>query len=518
MDDRGFTSTMADMVDHWAREAPDRPATGNAGGRQLTFAELAHRSAQVANALAETGGPVAYLGRDAAVWAELMAGANRRGIPAVPLNWRLAPAELARVLDHARPEAVVADTAYLRALGLAEEDVAHAGENVVVLGGDLRLVSGYDAWLDGRPTTADRHPADPGDTTLLIYTSGTSGHPKAVQLTNANIAANLATPAPWEVGPGSVVSVPAPLFHVSGTGWLFYCLGRGARSVFLTDASPEGVLRVLADVRATHMLSVPAVVQTLVQSPAVADADLSSLKTLIYGGSPMSPAVIEEARTALGCDLVQSYGMTEACGPITFLGPDDHRAGGVRLASAGRAAEGVEIQIRDPATEKELPAGATGEVWTRSALLTRGYLGNEADTARVFRAGGWFRTGDAGHLDEDGYLFLTDRITDMIITGGENVYPVEVENVLAEHPGVAEAAVVGVPHPRWGETVVATIVARDGARLTEPEVIAFCRERLAHYKCPTRVDLVDALPRTPSGKVLKRSLREPVAGSVPANP
>ncbi|TDD35874.1 long-chain fatty acid--CoA ligase [Actinomadura sp. KC06] len=504
MDDR-FTGSLADMADHWAREAPEGPATGNAGGRLLTFGALAHRSAQVANALADSGGPVAYLGRDSAVWAELMVGANRRGVPAVPLNWRLAPGELARVLDHARPGTIVSDAAYLPALGVTDEA---AGENTVVLGGDLSVAGGYDAWLDGRSAVADPRPADPGAATLLIYTSGTSGQPKAVQLTNGNIAANLTSSAPWEVGPGSVVCVPSPLFHVSGTGWLFYCLGRGARSVFLTDASPEGVLRVLQDVRATHMLSVPAVVQTLVQSPAVAGADLSSLDTLIYGGSPMPPAVIEEARTVLGCDLVQSYGMTEACGPITFLGPEDHRRGGARLASAGRAADGVEIQIRDPGTENELPAGATGEVWMRSALLTPGYLGGEADNARAFRAGGWFRTGDAGHLDGDGYLFLTDRITDMIITGGENVHPVEVENVLAEHPDVAEVAVVGVPDQRWGETVAAMVVARGGAVPTEPELIAFCRDRLAHYKCPTRVDLVGELPRTPSGKVLKRRLRE----------
>jgi long-chain acyl-CoA synthetase len=336
-----------------------------------------------------------------------------------------------------------------------------------------------------------------------------------VQVTNANIAANLATPAPWEVGPASVVCVPAPLFHVSGTGWLFYCLGKGARSVFLTDASPEAVLRALAEHRATHMLSVPAVVQVLVRSPSVGTTDLTSLETVIYGGSPMPPAVIAEARAALGCDLVQSYGMTEACGPITFLDPEDHRRGGARLSSAGRVADGVEIRIHDPATGEELPVGATGEVWTRSALLTPGYLGDEEDTARAFRDGGWFRTGDAGHLDEDGYLFLTDRITDMIITGGENVYPVEVENVLADHPAVADVAVVGAPHERWGETVVAMVVAAEGAAPTEHDLIAFCRERLAHYKCPTRIDFIDELPRTPSGKVLKRQLRRPAAPSLP---
>ncbi|TYB45461.1 AMP-binding protein [Actinomadura chibensis] len=505
MGDRGFTGSLADMADHWARVAPGRPATGNAGGRRLDFGALADRSAQVADALGAAAGPVAYLGRDSAVWAETMVGASRRGVPAVPLNWRLAPAELARVLEHARPSVVVSDAAFLPSLGRERE----SEEKVVVLNGDLDFVGEYDSWLSGRPTTFESRPADPGATALLVYTSGTSGRPKGVRLTNGNIAANLASSAPWEVGPGSVVCVPTPLFHVSGTGWLFYCLGRGARSVFLTDASPEGVLRVLADVRATHMLSVPAVVQTLVQSPAVADADLSSLKTLIYGGSPMPPAVIREAAAALGCDLVQSYGMTEACGPITFLDAADHRRGGPRLASAGRAADGVEISVRDPATGADVPAGTTGEVWMRSALLTPGYLGDDADDARAFGADGWFRTGDAGHLDDGGYLFLTDRVTDMIITGGENVYPVEVENVLADHPDVAEVAVVGAPHERWGETVVALVVARPGTAPAGPELIAFCRERLAHYKCPTRVDIVGELPRTPSGKVLKRRLREP---------
>ncbi|MBO2457944.1 long-chain-fatty-acid--CoA ligase [Actinomadura violacea] len=502
----GTDGSPAGMVRHWARTRPDAPAVSTGGGRSLTFAELDAVSSRLARALlaagAAPGDRVAFLGRDATTWAVTLVGASKVRAMGVPLNWRLSRPETAEVIADAEPVAVVCEPEFLPLLGLPA--VEGAEPQVVVDGAAVPL----DAWLAGHDAADPGLPAEPGDVAFLFYTSGTTGRPKGVQLANRNIAANLAKPAPWTIGPGDTVFVPAPTFHVSGSGWLFLCLGVGAHALYVRDIVPADVLRLLESERVTHALVVPALLQMLVRHPVAQEIDFSRLRTLIYGGSPIAPAVLVEARELLGCDLVQGYGLTETCGPITFLGPADHAPGAPehRLASAGRAVEGVELSVRDPATGEPLPAGDVGEIWTRSDMVMAGYRNRPAEQDAAMTPDGWFRTGDAGYLDADGYLFVTDRVKDMIVSGGENVYPVEVENVLMNHPAIADAAVIGVPHERWGETVKALVVARGGPPAPD-EVIAYCRERLAHYKCPTSVDVVDDLPRNPSGKILKRDLR-----------
>lgn len=497
-----MSGVIESAVARWAADSPDRAAVSNAAGESLTFGQLDNRADQVAAALSDATGPVAFIGTNALTWAEVMVGANRRGVPALPVNWRLSAAETDRLLDHARPSVIVVEVAQAPLIG-AEPGTA---DGTLVYSAARELLGTYESWRD-RATLGTSEGRVTGDCAVLVYTSGTSGTPKGVQITDQNIEANLATPAPWQVDEQSVVGVPAPLFHVSGTGWVFYCLCRGAHFVSTAGISATRVLDILRSARATHMLTVPAILQTLVQAPEARSAGLADLGTVIYGGSPMPPALIAEAQAVLGCDFVQTYGMTETCGPITFLTPEDHREGGVRLASAGRVAPGVSVEIRTPADANGAAPGETGEVWTRSALITPGYLRNDEQNGTAFAADGWFRTGDCGYLDAEGYLFLTDRLSDMIITGGENVYPVEVENVLAEHPDVAEVAVVGVPDERWGETVVAAVVLTPESSATPDDLIAFCRERLAHYKCPTRLVLAAELPRTGSGKVMKKDLR-----------
>lgn len=255
---------------------------------------------------------------------------------------------------------------------------------------------------------------------------------------------------------------------------------------------------------------VPTVIQLFLASPEAAAADFSSIERLVYGGSPISETIMIGAQNVFGAQLSQSYGLTETIGVTTLLDPEDHVAGpDSTLQSAGRAVPGVEVKVVDPATGDDVPRGTVGEVVTRGPGVTPGYWRRPDATAEAFLPGGWFRTGDAGHMDDAGYVFLKDRLKDMLTSGGENVYPAEVENVIMAHPAVKEVAVIGIPSDRWGETPLAVVVPHEGSPIDADELIGFIRDRLAHYKCPTAVEIVDALPRNPSGKILKRSLGAP---------
>jgi len=262
---------------------------------------------------------------------------------------------------------------------------------------------------------------------------------------------------------------------------------------------------------------VPALLQFLLMNPATANTDFSSLRSIAYGASPITEEVLVGTMKATGAPMLQVYGMTETTGVVTVLAPEDHDPGGPRahlLRSAGRPIEGIELRIVDPTTGKECAEGEVGEVWTRSAQNLKAYFANPEATEEAFPEGrdadgiGWFRTGDAGYL-KDGYLYIHDRVKDMIVSGGENVYPAEIENVMMTHPGVADVAVIGVPHDKWGETVKAVIVPSSEDEASDDDLIAWCRERLAHFKCPTSIDRMETIPRNPTGKILKKELRAP---------
>jgi long-chain acyl-CoA synthetase len=303
-----------------------------------------------------------------------------------------------------------------------------------------------------------------------------------------------------------------PLFHIGGSGWALVGMWHGCQSVLLREFVPAAVLDALVRHRVTNALFVPAMLQALAQHPGAGDADYGALRSIVYGASPITDEALVRAMRTFRCPFIQVYGLTETTGAITQLDAADHQPDGPRarlLRSAGRPFPWVELRVVDPVTGEERAAGAVGELWTRSVQNMKGYWNRPDETVRTVTPDGWLRTGDAGYRDEDGYVFLTDRVKDMIITGGENVYPAEVENVLADHPAVADVAVIGVPDARWGETVKAVVVPRPGAAVAAEAIIAFARARIAHFKCPTSVDFVDALPRNPSGKLLKRELREP---------
>jgi long-chain acyl-CoA synthetase len=351
------------------------------------------------------------------------------------------------------------------------------------------------------------------DVAYQLYSSGTTGRPKGVQLTQANIAAGLsAYPRIAGLGPDSVSLVAMPLFHIGGGGWLLAGLTQGATNVLVRDIVPADLVDTFERERITHAFVVPAVLQFMLGVPGVADRDFSALNTMFYGASPISEEVLAGSIRTFRCGFQQLYGLTETTGTVVVLPAEDHDPDGPgrhRLRAAGKPLEGTEIRIVDPEHGADVAQGEVGEIWIKSPMVMKGYWNLPDATEEAIRPGGWFRSGDIGYQDEDGYLYIYDRFKDMIVSGAENVYPAEVENVLMSHPAVADVAVIGVPHEKWGESPRAMVVRVPGAEVTDEELIAYSRERLAAFKCPTSVEWVEALPRNPSGKVLKKDLRAP---------
>jgi long-chain acyl-CoA synthetase len=300
------------------------------------------------------------------------------------------------------------------------------------------------------------------------------------------------------------------MFHIGGIGWAYLGLVNGATTILVSEFDARQVIDLLEHERVTNAVFVPTILQMLAAVPGAAERDYSSLRSIAYGASPITTPVLRAALRTFRCPLFGVYGLTETTGGVVQLRPEDHDADGARqhlLRSAGRPLPWVEMRILDPVGDRECATGEVGEVWLRAPNVMAGYYNRGAETEAALTPDGWLRTGDGGYRDEDGYLFLTDRIKDMIVSGGENIYPIEVEEVLAQHPGVGDVAVIGVPDERWGETVMALVVLAPGAAVDADELVAFAREKLAGYKLPRSVEFVGKLPRSAAGKVLKRELR-----------
>ncbi|HYL52820.1 MAG TPA: long-chain-fatty-acid--CoA ligase [Acidimicrobiia bacterium] len=425
-----------------------------------------------------------------------------------PLNLRLAPKELEYILGDSGTNVCFTDPFFAPIVDKVRAAVGL--KHVVMIGsGDAPHDVTYEDLLAAATPEIPDEP-DEDDPVVLMYTGGTTGLPKGVLLDQRAEMLNLYhVLANWRFTEQDVFLHQTPMFHAASMGGMLGVPAVGGGSVFLPLFDPAQVMALVEQHKITNTVMVPTMIGMLLNHPEFDARRLASLKTLTYGASPMPGALLEQLVSLFpDMDIYQGYGMTESAAVLTALGPEEHRAGGPRLRSAGRPLQGVVLSIQDP-DGKRLPNGETGEVCARAGNFMREYWNKPEATADAFRDG-WYHSGDAGYVDRDGYLYLVDRVKDMIVTGGENVYSVEVENAIASHPAVAQVAVIGVPSETWGEAVHAIIVLRDGAHVTETDIIAHTREWIAGYKVPKSIEFRgEPLPLSGAMKVLKRDLRAP---------
>ncbi len=425
-----------------------------------------------------------------------------------PLNLRLAPMELEFILRDSQTKVCFADAFFAP---LIDRVRAAAGlEKVVLIGaGDVPHDAKVEELIEaGSPVVPDE--PDEDDPVILMYTGGTTGTPKGVLIeSRAAILDMYKIGVRFPFDADYVYLHQTPMFHAASFGGILTIPAIGATTTYVGLYEPGSVLDIIEREHVTTTVMVPTMIQMMLDHPAYTPQRLASLRVLSYGASPMPTALLERLLADLpAVDLFQGYGMTESCGLLTVLGPDEHRRGGALLKSAGRPLIGSSISIQDLSGEI-LPVGEVGEVCAQSGNYMREYWNRPQETAAAF-AGGWYHTGDAGRLDEHGYLYLVDRVKDMIVTGGENVYSAEVENALASYPGVAQVAVIGIPSDRWGEAVHAVVVLQPGASVSEEQLQDWARERIAGFKVPKSIEFrAEPLPLSGAMKVLKRDLRAP---------
>ena len=475
------------------------------GERTWTWGQLHERVQRAAAGLLDEGvrqgARVAVLEKNHPATLEMAYAGARTGVVTTVVNWRLAPAEVLYALADSSAELLLVGEEFAPVVAGLRERLP-ALRRVITLGDE------YEAWLAAAGPGAPAADVAADDVVLQLYTSGTTGFPKGVMLTHRNVAAHNAA-AHQVVVPAAdtVAMVPMPLYHVGGLSYALSNLDAGVRIIIVREPVPSVLLDTIESQGVTDTFIVPALIAVLLQDPDLGRRDLSTLRHLLYGASPMPAPLMHACLARFPGILGQVFGMTELAGAVTYLSPADHADADhpERLLSAGLPYPDVEVRVVD-GDGADAPIG---ELWVRSRQVMAGYWNKPEATADTLVADGWLRTGDIARLDDGGYVYLVDRLKDMVVSGGENVYPAEVERVLLEHPSVAEAAVIGVPDARWGETVKAVVVAADGARVDPEELVAHCRQHLAGYKRPTSVDVVEALPRNATGKVLRRELRAP---------
>jgi long-chain acyl-CoA synthetase len=508
------------LFNHLSQVAPaqaaryERKTALIGAGREIGYRQLAAHVAQVAQALRAhgvgAGDRIAFLSRNAPEYYELLLGAGSVGAVVVPVNWRLAMPEIEWILRDSGAAMLFAGTEFLSAL----EEMASglpALRKIVAMEDFADWRGGASPVTDGGMTATE---ARPDDVAVQIYTSGTTGRPKGAMLTHRALLAFRSLPPEaqpeWNRWSDDDVSlIVMPQFHIGGTGFGLQTLCAGATGLVMQDFDAGQVLDAIEHARLSKIFTVPAAMQMLLRHPRARDVDYGRIRTMIYGASPIPLPLLQEAMEVFGCGFVQQYGMTEMCGTICALPPEDHDPrGNARMLSAGKALDGVAIRVVD-AEGRDMPVGEVGEVAIAAVTRMAGYWNLPEASAEAITADGFFRSGDAGRLDADGYLYIVDRLKDMIVSGGENVYPAEVEAVLRDHPMIADVAVIGVPDERWGEAVKAVITVRDGADPDPAEIIAWARPRLAGYKLPKSIDVIAELPRNAGGKVLRRDLRAP---------
>jgi acyl-CoA synthetase (AMP-forming)/AMP-acid ligase II len=500
--------TFDGFLEHWAGERPECIALQEEE-RVHSYADLEERTARIATMLLaaglQKGDRIAWIGKNSDLYFSLFYGAARVGVVMVPIGWRLALAEWAYIANDTRARILFTGKGF-DGVGDALSGHAQHLERIIAEDEARTLIAATER--------ADFDVAGPDDAVLQLYTSGTTGNPKGAVLSNRNLFAlrkhsenSDHAYTKWE--DDEVVLIAMPCAHIGGTGLGIMALASGLPGLVQAEFTPDGVFDAIETGGATRLFIVPAALQMMVNHPRCGSVDYSRLKYILYGAAPIPLELLRQCINVFGAQFIQVYGMTETTGTICMLPPEDHDPNGnKRMRSAGKPLPGVELRIVDGAGN-DLPVGDVGEVWTRSSNNMIGYWNLPDATKGTMAEGGWVKTGDAGYMDEDGYLYIHDRVKDMIITGGENVYPAEVESAIYGHPDVMEVAVIGVPDAKWGESVKAVCAPKTGATIDPDSVINWARERIAGFKVPRSVDVIPALPRNASGKILRKDLRAP---------
>lgn len=483
-------------------------------GRELTFGEISRNVNRFANAMLDLGikkgDHVAILSKNCPEYLEFYFASAMIGAIPVGINYRLVDKEVEFIANDAEAKLLVVSAEYEQILQAIQGNLV--AEHYFSLGGKINGMHEYEALVSSASEAGPNIKLDKDDPALQMYTSGTTGRPKGAMLSHRNIlAGTIGTVFIAEAHVRSRFFTPAPLYHMAAmlaclTSWIL-----GATVVLARDYIPHECLQTIQDHKITHGAMVPAMIIFCLQVPGIEKYDFSSLEVMLTGASPFPIQALKQAVKVFDCKFGQFFGQTESAGIMAFLGPGDHVIQGDErqeqtMKSAGKEMWQNEVRVVDEEGNDVMP-GEIGEVIGRGPNNMVGYWKLPAATAEALKDG-WLHTGDLGTIDEEGYLYIVDRKKDMIVSGAENIYPAQIEAILMVHPAIAEAAVIGIPHASWGESVKAIIVLKEGAQATEDEIVGFCRKSLAGYKIPRSIDFIDALPRNPTGKVLKTVLRE----------
>lgn len=505
---------LAQLSEYQAKHVPNNTFS-IFEGEKTTYSQFHQQVLTIANRLLDEGvkpgSRVAIMAKNSQNYVEIFHACLHVGAVLVGINWRSVSAEVRYVLDDSQSELVFVDHDFFNVIENIENEVKTVNK-IIALTKEHKTFTNFSSWKkDAKSTAINIENINEQDTAIQLYTSGTTGHPKGVELTHKNLLTELkmifvSNWTQWDDHDVSLVCLP--MFHVAATVWGLVGIAAGITSILTREFNPSEVLDLIEEHKISKAFLVPSVLNFLINDPSINGRDLSTFNFVGYGASPITEGCLQSALRIFKCDFVQVYGLTETTGSVTYLPAKEHYIeNNPRLRSCGIANDGVELRIVNDAGEV-LDTGEVGEIIVKADVVMKGYWNNKEATNKSIRDG-WFYTGDAGFMDEEGFLFIHDRVKDMIISGGENIYPAEVECALSLHPAVKEVAIIGIPDQKWGESVKGFVVVKEGARVSQEELIEHARQHIAGFKVPRSISFIDALPLNPSGKILKKELRAP---------
>tara|TARA_Y100000992_G_scaffold231803_1_gene162894 strand:+ start:3550 stop:5112 length:1563 start_codon:yes stop_codon:yes gene_type:complete len=510
MDNFPGKDTLVDVF-RWRVEKTPDALFSKFKERELTYADLDNNANKVSQGIINEGcnpdSRVAFLAKNSDHFCEFLYGTMKSRTVCVGINWRLAPPEVSYVLNDSKSEILFVGPEFYDLIIEIQDEIPSV-KKIITMEESSQDWEDYVTWRDRNENEDPNLKSNPNDDIIQMYTSGTTGYPKGVQLTNKNfVEAQKTVLQVWgkDWHEGSVNLICSPIFHAAGANMVVIGIVFGCTNIIIPEVDPELILSLVEKEKIELALLVPAVILFLIQHPKAKSTDFSSLRQIIYGASPIAEDTLLKAIDIMGCDFWQVYGLTETTGLGATMSPEDHDPKKGKLRSCGKAYPGIDVKIVDE-KNNELPVGGVGEILLKGDIIMKGYW-NKPEANEESIVDGWFYTGDAGYFDDEGFLYIHDRVKDMIVSGGENVYPAEVENALMAHENISDAAVIGIPDDKWGEAVKAIVVINND--LSEDEIIEFVRTRIAGYKCPKSIDFIEELPRNPGGKILRRELRVP---------